>query len=537
MAMLLALFANSAEAARYSSSYVPLTINSQPANTTAYVGDAVKFTVSATSSRSISYAWYKNGVKLRTSSKTLSISSVSSAHAGTYTCRVADGRTTLNCTPFTLTVLSKTTPTSDLKLNSQPVSTTVYEGGSTTFSMNVSSSLVVAYSWTKDGVEIGTGSSLNITNATQSHAGTYGCSVTDAINTINCAPFTLSVTAGIKITQQPSNTTLNVGGNTTFTVAATSSLPLTYSWTKNGTVIGSGSSLAISNATLNDAGTYSCSVSDGVKSASCTAFTLTVNDSVKITQQPTSTTLYEGGSTTFAVTATSSLPMTYSWTKNGTVVGTSRTLTISSAKLSDAGTYSCTVSDSTKTVSCNSFTLTVNAIVRITQQPVSQMLNEGASASMSVTATGATPISYQWYYNGTAISGATNRSLSIATTKVADSGNYHVVVKNLGSSATSSTATLSIAAVVKTGSAMISWQAPTQRADGTPLTADQIAGYELFHSASSATSMNKLTSLANNELSIVVDDLAVGTHYFALATKDVNGLQSALSGTITVTIE
>jgi hypothetical protein len=449
LAMLLALFASSAEAA-----YTPLTIHSQPGNTTVNTGDAVKFTINATSSRIIRYTWYKNGVVVGTNSKTLSVSSASAANAGTFTCRVTDQKLTKYCTPFTLTVLTKTTPTSDLKLNSQPASTTVQEGGSTTFSMNVSSSLVVAYSWTKNGVEVGTGSSLNITNATQSHAGTYGCSVTDAIKTINCAPFTLSVTSAMKITQQP-----------------------------------------------------------------------------------TSTTLYEGGSTTFSVTASSSLPMTYSWTKNGTVVGTGRTLTIASAKLSDAGTYSCSVSDSTKTVSCTSFTLTVNEIVRITKQPVSQMLNEGASASMSIAATGAAPISYQWYYNGTAISGATSSSLNIAATKVADSGNYHVVVKNPGSSATSSTATLSIAAVVKTGSAMISWQAPTKRADGTTLTADQIAGYELFHSAGSASSLTKLASLAKSELSIVVDDLAVGTHYFALATKDMNGLQSALSGTISVTIE
>jgi len=111
------------------------------------------------------------------------------------------------------------------------------------------------------------------------------------------------------------------------------------------------------------------------------------------------------------------------------------------------------------------------------------------------------------------------------------------VVRNPGSNVTSSSATLSIAAVVKTGSAVISWQAPTTRADGTALAAAKFAGYDLYHSDSSANGLTKLTSLNANELNIVVDDLAVGTHYFALTTRDVDGLESAKSTTFSVNIQ
>ena len=525
LAMLLAFFAIPAEAA-------PLALISQPGSQTIKEGRTIYPTMSATSDRTITYTWFKNSAVVGSNSASLRISSATPADAGTYSCRVSDGVSTINCKPFTISVSS----TSDLVLNSQPSNTTLYEGGSTTFRMGATSSRAMTYSWTRNGTVVGTGSSLTISNATQTNAGTYGCTVTDGIRTLSCTAFALTVNSAVRITQQPSNTTINQGGSATFAVATSGSLPVTYSWTRNGTVIGNTRSITISNATLNNAGTYGCTVNDGVRTVSCSAFTLAVNAPLAITQQPANTSVYEGGSTTFSVTASSTQTLNYSWTRNGTVIGNTRSITISNATLNNAGTYGCTVSDGTRTVSCSAFTLTVNQIVRITQQPVSQMLNEGANASLSVAATGTAPINYQWYYNGTAISGATSNSLSIAPAQVSHSGSYHVVVRNAGSNATSSTATLSIAAVVQTGSAMISWNAPTTRSDGSTLAASQIAGYELYHSASSANGMTKLTSLNANELSIVVDDLEAGTHYFALATKDVNGLQSALSSTITVTI-
>lgn len=454
--MFLSMFASQVEAARSWTS-TPLTLKSQPVDTTVNEGSAVNFSISATSSRTISYTWFKDGVKVGRNRKNYSISSATPAHAGTYSCRITDGRTTIDCTPFQLQVNSATVPTSDLTLVSQPASTSINEGDSTTFAMNVTSSKPVTYTWFKDGSAIGGGSALAISNATSGHAGTYSCQATDAITTVNCAPFTLQVIA-----------------------------------------------TPVSDLTLNS--------------------------------QPVNTTLYEGNSTTFTMNVSSSRPVTYTWLKNGSVIGSGSTLTVSNATLSSAGSYSCRATDTIATLNCSSFTLTINQIVRITQQPTSQMLNEGGSASLNVSATGTAPISYQWYRNGSAISGATSNTLSFASAIMDNAGDYYCRVSNPGSTANSASATLSIVAVARTGSALISWQAPTSRADGSPLTADQIAGYELFHSADSANGLTRLTSLGNSELSIVVEDLAAGTHYFALATKDVSGLQSAMSSTITVTI-
>jgi uncharacterized repeat protein (TIGR01451 family) len=66
----------------------------------------------------------------------------------------------------------------------------------------------------------------------------------------------------------------------------------------------------------------------------------------------------------------------------------------------------------------------------ITVQPLSQTLCPGGTLSFAVTATGATPFSYQWYKDGGAISGATSAAYSLAGAQPGDSGNYTVGVNN-----------------------------------------------------------------------------------------------------------
>jgi kumamolisin len=87
----------------------------------------------------------------------------------------------------------------------------------------------------------------------------------------------------------------------------------------------------------------------------------------------------------------------------------------------------------------------------ITSEPQSETVTAGSSFSFSVTATGSSPLAYQWYLNGTAISGATGSSYSKSSSATTDAGSYTVVVSNAAGSATSSAATLTVdAAAVQT---------------------------------------------------------------------------------------
>jgi hypothetical protein len=80
----------------------------------------------------------------------------------------------------------------------------------------------------------------------------------------------------------------------------------------------------------------------------------------------------------------------------------------------------------------------------IQSQPQSQTVTAGGSALFSVTATGHPALTYQWYFNGTAINGATASSYSLASAQTGNAGSYTVTVANTLGSVTSNAATLTV---------------------------------------------------------------------------------------------
>lgn len=82
--------------------------------------------------------------------------------------------------------------------------------------------------------------------------------------------------------------------------------------------------------------------------------------------------------------------------------------------------------------------------IAITSQPQSIVVNAHSSTSFSVGATGPSPLSYQWSFNSTNISGATNATLTISNVGQTNLGVYAVVVSDAGGSITSSNATLAM---------------------------------------------------------------------------------------------
>jgi uncharacterized repeat protein (TIGR03803 family) len=80
----------------------------------------------------------------------------------------------------------------------------------------------------------------------------------------------------------------------------------------------------------------------------------------------------------------------------------------------------------------------------ITAQPTNHFLNAPSTVTFSVTATGAGSLSYQWLFNGTTISGATNRTYTLASPQPAQWGYYSAIVSNASGSVTSQVAELKI---------------------------------------------------------------------------------------------
>ena len=80
----------------------------------------------------------------------------------------------------------------------------------------------------------------------------------------------------------------------------------------------------------------------------------------------------------------------------------------------------------------------------IAAQPQNQTVRGGTNTTLSVTATGKTPLEYQWKKDDSDIPGATTNNYSISAPRPGDAGSYRVVVTNTVGSVTSKAATLSI---------------------------------------------------------------------------------------------
>lgn len=80
----------------------------------------------------------------------------------------------------------------------------------------------------------------------------------------------------------------------------------------------------------------------------------------------------------------------------------------------------------------------------ISPQLVNHALDQGSNLTYIVSAMGSTPLSYKWFFNGAAISGATNSSYSLSNIQTNKSGSYYVIVTNAYGAATSSVSFLTV---------------------------------------------------------------------------------------------
>lgn len=195
--------------------------------------------------------------------------------------------------------------------------------------------------------------------------------------------------------------------------------------------------------------------------------TLAVVTPPVITAQPASQTLLEGMTATFTVGTSANALLVYQWRDNGLDLrdegsyhGTATsTLTISNITGANAGNYSVTVSNVAGAVTSSNAALTyVQSPPIVVQQPASQTVLPGATASFSVTAIGNTPYSYQWRLNGTALandpisySGVTTRNLTVSNVSPANAGAYTVTVSDFLGSTNSAEADLTVTPVTASG--------------------------------------------------------------------------------------
>jgi hypothetical protein len=165
-----------------------------------------------------------------------------------------------------------------------------------------------------------------------------------------------------------------------------------------------------------------------------------------ISVNPRSQSVTNGLNYTNSVSAYGTGLLRYQWQFNGTDIpnATNAMLFILNVGLTNSGAYTVRVSDDRGSALSLPGVLTVLVKPVITLQPQSQAAVEGANVTLTVAASGTTPITFRWrrnnitFTNGIINSTPTNSSLTLTNVKTSDDGvSFNVAITNLAGAASS----------------------------------------------------------------------------------------------------
>ena len=224
--------------------------------------------------------------------------------------------------------------------------------------------------------------------------------------------------------------------------------PITYAWYHDGELVegGTESSLRLAKVQAADSGVYHLVASNSGGTAKSKLAELIVLLPPEITQLTESLSVIERDSVELSVTAAGSEPLAYQWSKDGRVLegATAPTLRLIRVAPAAAGDYLVSVSNAAGQVESDAISVKVIEPVRIVAQPRGADATLGDTVTLTVMAEGTEPINYFWLHNGRLVEGGTHSTLTLTELEAEDSGEYIVIVNNIGGKATSETAFLSV---------------------------------------------------------------------------------------------
>lgn len=250
-------------------------------------------------------------------------------------------------------------------------------------------------------------------------------------------------------TTHPVSQVVSPGANATFTANATSNVPITYQWQKDGTAIAGATTttLIVNNVQTANLGNYTLVATNMAGSTTSNVGALSFFPPPNFLTHPASLIVSPGGTAAFTATASSSVPFTYQWQKDGAIIpgATTTTLSVTNVQTANLGTYVLVATNPAGSTASNPAILSFTPPPSFTTQPASQGVAQGATVTFTATASSTLPTTYQWHKDGIAIPGATTTTLNVSNVQSANLGNYTLVATNSVGSTTSNPATLSFA--------------------------------------------------------------------------------------------
>ncbi len=188
-------------------------------------------------------------------------------------------------------------------------------------------------------------------------------------------------------------------------------------------------------------------VSRGVSSAqSCALAGFIITDQPVVTRDPKSVSVNQGSTLTLSASVIGvTNGLGYQWQLNGSPIPGATNAVYAKAAVTtalDSGSYALVVTNLYGAATSGVSVVTVNAVASLATDltgATSTIYAGSTFSGWSVVASGALPLSYQWYKNGTPVAGATNATLTLSGVTTAASGKYAVTVTNVFGKAKSTT--------------------------------------------------------------------------------------------------
>jgi alpha-tubulin suppressor-like RCC1 family protein len=173
-------------------------------------------------------------------------------------------------------------------------------------------------------------------------------------------------------------------------------------------------------------------------------FTLAITPGPAVLRQPENVLLVPGSTVAFRAVVAGDASLALQWQRDGVDIpgATNATLSLRDVQYDQFGDYRLHLVDASGAV----FSQVAQLIAppAILSQPESAQVYYGTNVTFRVTATGTQPLSYQWYFDDSPITAATNSSLIRSNLTYRLGGGYHVVVSNAAGAVTSSVARLTL---------------------------------------------------------------------------------------------
>jgi uncharacterized repeat protein (TIGR01451 family) len=251
-------------------------ITTQPRSLSLNQGSDAAFSVTARGALPLSYQWVFKGTNIpgATASGFTRVNA-QAADSGDYSVVVTNAFGAAVSSNATLTVLVGPS------ILTQPTNRTVLAGGGVNFSVVAAGSAPLSYQWFFEATNLisgATADTLILPQVQPAEAGVYSVVITNAAGSVTSSAASLTVLVPPGITTQPSNQTVVLGTNASFTVTATGTAPLAYQWVFGGTNLAGATADTLLLATVQavQAGSYAVIITNVAGSVTSTPAILTV---------------------------------------------------------------------------------------------------------------------------------------------------------------------------------------------------------------------------------------------------------------------